>query len=120
MSRGGTWLNRLLDGLGDVQAMQPTHAFRPMVVHTRADIAGLLARLRRGLGLTCEGLDWRAGWADRYTAKLEHGDAKSGRQGFHISPMAEVWLEALGAALVVMPVSLVEEIGAVRVPATVG
>lgn len=89
--------------------------FVPLIVHSRADIAQVLADRRRELGLTCEGLDYHAGFSDRYTAKLEHGDKPSGRQGFHISAMAEVWLSALGLALVVMSEKAAEAIG-VRAP----
>lgn len=90
----------------------PVHP--PTIVHSRADIAQLLADRRRALGMTCEGLDFHAGFSDRYTAKMEHGDKPSGRQGFHISPMAEVWLSALGLALVVMGEREASDIGAVR------
>lgn len=86
-------------------------------------------------GLTCEDLDARAGWSDRYTAKLEHGDKPSGKVGFVIAPpssdnvtdqafsgrvtvsmMGDVWLESLGLALVLMPIQQAREIGAVTAP----
>lgn len=73
----------------------------PIIVRNRADIALHLANERRAQGLTCEALDYKAGFSDRYTAKLEHGDSPSGRQAFHISPMGELWLEALGLCLLV-------------------
>ena len=91
----------------------------PLIVHSRAEIALALADRRRALGLTCEGLDYHAGFSDRYTAKLEHGGSPSGRQGFHISPMAEVWLAALGLGLVLMDLDRIEAMGAVRAPVKV-
>jgi predicted transcriptional regulator len=88
----------------------------PVIVHSRAEIAEILADRRRALGMTCEALDAHAGFSDRYTAKLEHGDKPQGRQGFHISAMAEVWLEALGLRLVLVDADTAESIGAVPAP----
>lgn len=97
--------------------------FEPVIVHSRGDIASVLAGLRRAMGLTIERFDVHAGFSDRYTAKLEHGDTPSGRQGFQIAPdrvtvsaMAEIWLEALGARLVLMPAEMAEAIGAKPAP----
>ena len=59
--------------------------------------------------MTCEQLDARAGFSDRYTAKLEHPDKPSGRGALQISPMGEVWVQALGYALVLAPVELAEQ-----------
>ena len=96
---------------------------RPVIVHSRAQIALMLADLRRAKGMTCEAFDYHAGWSDRYCAKLEHGDKPSGRKGFVVEPdkitvsaMAEVWLEALDAALVLMPKAQAEAIGATPAP----
>ncbi|WP_292229354.1 hypothetical protein [Brevundimonas sp.] len=87
--------------------------------------------------MTCEDLDAHAGWSDRYTSKLEHGDKPSGKAGFVITPcssddpdnstaafsgrisismMGDVWLESLGLALVLMPVQQAQDIGAVPAP----
>lgn len=96
--------------------MQSEPLAQAVIVHSRADIAPILADQRRALGMTCEALDAKAGFSDRYTAKLEHGDKPQGRQGFHISMMAEVWLEALGLRLVLMPAAMAEAIGAVMAP----
>jgi predicted transcriptional regulator len=93
-----------------------TPAFAPLIVHSRAEIAQRLADRRRELGMTLEALDYHAGFSDRYATKLEHGDTKSGKQGFHISPMAEIWLEALGLRLVLMGEAMADAIGAVRAP----
>jgi hypothetical protein len=92
----------------------------PTIVHTRAQIAGVLQGLRYAAGMTCEDLDYHAGFSDRYVSKMEHGDKPQGRQGFHISPgkigitaMAETWLDALGVRLVLVTREKAEEIGAV-------
>ena len=97
--------------------------FKPVVVTNRGDIAAVLADLRRAQGLTCEKFDAKAGFSDRYVAKLEHGDKPQGRQGVQISPdkirmsyMAEIWIETLGAALVLMPRNMAEAIGASPAP----
>ncbi len=47
-------------------------SFAPVIVHERGQIAALLAARRAALGLTCEELDARIGFSDRYTSKLEH------------------------------------------------
>lgn len=99
-------------------------AHQPLIVHTRADIASELVRRRHERGETCEALDYRAGFSDRYVTKLENGGkldetgkpSKNVKQGFHISPMAEVWLKALGACLVLMDEAQAVAIGAVRAP----
>ena len=96
--------------------MKSTDAPPPIIVHSRADIAGQLAQARRDQGMTCEALDYRAGFSDRYVTKMENGGKPGMRQGFHISPMAEVWLSALGFALVLMRTAQAEEIGAVACP----
>lgn len=93
--------------------------FTPLIVHNRAEIASVLADERRAQGLTLEALDYRAGFSDRYATKLEHGDTKSGKQGFHISPMAEVWLASLDLTLVLCRPAQAEAIGAVRAPVKV-
>jgi hypothetical protein len=84
--------------------------FTPLIVCNRAQIAARLAERRRELGETCEDTDDRAGFSDRYVTKLENGT----RQGIHITPMAEVWLEAMGLKLVLMGARMAEAIGAVR------
>lgn len=102
----------------------------PIVVHSRADIASILRSHRIAQGMTCEELDARAGFSDRYVTKMEHGDAPQGRKGFHLreprsaddggdirtSFMADVWLETMGLRLVLMPADVAERIGAVPAP----
>jgi hypothetical protein len=94
-------------------------SFSPTLVTSREEIAGFLADLRYGAGLTGEDLDDTAGWADRYTGKLESGMKK----GFIIEPgairmsaMAETWLQCFNACLVLMTTAQAQEIGAVSCP----
>jgi hypothetical protein len=79
------------------------------VVTNRLDMAGALAEIRRARGMTCEQLDAHAGFSDRYTAKLEHGDKPSGRKALHLSAMGEVWIQALGYRLLLAPVEVAEQ-----------
>lgn len=95
----------------------------PVIVHSRADIAGVLQRQRESLALTCLEHDDRAGFCSGYTAKLENGGTHSGKRGFHVAPdnvacsfMAEIWGESLGVVLAVIPVGLAYELGAQRAP----
>lgn len=86
----------------------------PVIVHSRAAIADILKGLRHKAGMTCEAFDYHAGFSDRYVTKMENGGKPGMRQGFQISAMAEVWLEALGVCLVLMPTKMAEAIGAKR------
>lgn len=80
------------------------------VVTNRMDMAGALASIRRARGMTCEQLDAHAGFSDRYTAKLEHSDKPSGRKALHLSAMGEVWIEALGYRLMLVPAEMVDSL----------
>jgi len=124
-------------GVGRYKWVGSEPVTQPVIVHSRADIASLLRSHRMAVQMTCEDLDDRAGWSDRYATKLEHGDTKSGKAGFVIAPpttdnpadptsgfsgritvsmMGDVWLESLGLCLVLMPVQRATEIGAVMAP----
>src|SRR3990167_2874878 len=83
----------------------------PVIVRCAMDAAAELTRLRLERGWTGEDLDEHAGGADRYTGKLERPDAPWGKRGLAISPMWEVWAEALGVCLVIVPKELAERIG---------
>jgi hypothetical protein len=99
---------------------------RPILVHSRADIASLLRAHRIASNETCEQFDGRAGWSDRYVTKAEHEyraritidpptpDKPDG--DIALSFMAEVWLETAGIALVLMPAELAKSLGAVPAP----
>ena len=108
---------------------------KPYIVHSRADIASMMRAHRISMDLSCEKFDALAGFADRYVTKLERskGVTTGGtRQGFVVRPpdperpedagsitasfMAEVWLEAAGVRLVLMPAELADKIGAVPAP----
>ena len=106
-------------------AHAPAPPFPPMLVHSRGNIAGVLQARREALGMTCEDLDALAGFSERYANKLEAGDTPCGKRGFYIEPgrdrvacsfMAEIWLQSLDAALVVMSPAQAREIGAVPAP----
>lgn len=102
----------------------------PIIVHSRADIAGLCRGHRMALGESVEQFDARAGFPDRYVTKLERSTDDGRHRGITIKPspvnagdhavtmsyMAETWLSALGLALVLMPVSVADSIGAVKAP----
>jgi len=99
---------------------------RPVIVHSRADIASLLRAHRIASNETCEQFDGRAGWSDRYVTKAEHGyraritidppapDRPDGE--ISLSFMAEIWLETAGVALVLMPADMAASLGAVPAP----
>lgn len=105
-------------------------AFPPLVVHERGEIVSALVARRHALELRGEDLDERAGWADRYTGKLEQSTRPSGRPSFHfdwpceVNPagvvrptaMGAVWLEALGLRLVLVDAATAKAIGAVPAP----
>lgn len=108
----------------------PSLPFQPLEVDDRSSIVGALVQRRRNLGWTGEDLDERAGWADRYGAKLEVPQRPAGKLGFHFdfpceflpsgnvraSGMATVWLQALGLRLVLVDEETARSIGAVPAP----
>lgn len=103
--------------------MKVAPLFDPVLIRSQSDLAPVLAQLRTLSGLTCEEFCAHAGFADRYVNKLEHPDTPSGRKGLlmrdgsiKLSAMGEVWLEALGAELVLMPAALARQIGAKTLP----
>lgn len=95
---------------GTVQADAPRMPAPVYVVTNRGDLAGALAEIRRARGMTCEQLDAHAGFSDRYTAKLEHGDKPSGRKALHLSAMGELWIQALGYRLLLAPCEVAERL----------
>jgi hypothetical protein len=84
-------------------------------ITNRADMARVLREARMARGETCEALDARAGFSDRYVAKLEHPDTPSGKRGLQLSYMAEIWIRALGYRLVLVPECVAESLGVRRV-----
>jgi len=84
-------------------------------ITNRADMARVLRAARMARGETCEALDARAGFSDRYVAKLEHPDTPSGKRGLQLSYMAEIWIRALGYRLVLVPECVADRLGVQRV-----
>lgn len=105
----------------------PRAPFPPLQVDDRGSIVSALIQRRHELGWSGEDLDERAGWADRYGAKLEVPKRPAGKVGFHFdfptemlpsgnirpSGMATVWLHALGLRLVLVDEVTAQAIGAV-------
>jgi hypothetical protein len=93
-------------------------------VEDRADFGEILGAVRVAASMTCEDMDARAGFTDRYTAKLEASpEAPSKRWGLAIEPagvrlsaMAGIWLSALGLALLVVDATTADELGALPAP----
>ena len=93
-------------------------------VEDRADFGEILGAVRVAAGWTCEDLDARAGFPDRYLAKLEAAPtAPSKRWGISIGPdgvrlaaLAAVWLQSLGLALLVVDATTADELGALPAP----
>ncbi len=104
--------------------------FTPLVVHERGEIVSSLVARRHALGWRGEDLDEFAGWADRYTGKIEKPTRPQGRPAFHfdwpseVTPagtirataMGAVWMEALGLRLVLVDAATAKAIGAVPAP----
>ena len=95
---------------GEVAESDQSPPMPAYVVTNRGDMASALAEIRRARGMTCEQLDAHAGFSDRYTAKLEHGDKPSGKRALHLSAMGEVWIQALGYRLLLAPVEVLERV----------
>ncbi len=82
----------------------PVVTLRPILtVASQADFAEALRLRRLEMGLTQMQLDHAAGFHDGYTAHLERPFTRTGKKSFKLTPMAGVWLEALGLRLVLMP-----------------
>lgn len=104
--------------------------FEPLIVHERGCLGHALATRRLDLGFTCETFDQHVGFADRYTAKLEHYDTPSGKRGIHFdfpsehlpgggvrcSGMGALWMQALGLRLVLVDEATASAIGAKPAP----
>lgn len=76
----------------------------PMICRTREDVTLALKAARECKGMTQAALDERAGFHLGYTGKLEQPFPRqwpSGRCPIH--PMFDVWLAALGVAVIIIP-----------------
>ncbi|MEN5230297.1 helix-turn-helix domain-containing protein [Brevundimonas naejangsanensis] len=77
---------------------------RPILtVAGQADFAEALKQRRLTLGLTQMELDHIAGFHDGYSAKLGRPFARTGRRSLKLTFMGQVWLEALGLKLAIVP-----------------
>lgn len=65
--------------------------------------AAAVRERREALGLTQADVDQRSGLADGHTGKIESFDRKWGKGAFGMTFSAEILLQTLGLALVVMP-----------------
>lgn len=101
------WLARQNWHFRHVMTDVPTY-----LIESATDAAAVLTNARVARGWTAEELDDHAGLSDRYTAKLENPRSTWGKMGLHISPMWELWADALGFVLVLMPRERALAIGA--------
>lgn len=73
---------------------------RPILtVASQADFAEAMKQRRVAMGLTQMELDHIAGFHDGYSAHLETPFTRTGKKSFKLTPMAGIWLEALGLRL---------------------
>lgn len=82
----------------------------PVIVTKTDDFAQAVKEQRERLGLTHADVDHMVGWQDAYCSKVEGFDRKWGKKPFNMTYNAAELLQALGLALVVMPVSEAAEI----------
>lgn len=79
---------------------------RPILtVASQADFAEAMKQRRLAMGLTQMELDHIAGFHDGYSSHLEAPFARSGKKSFKLTPMATIWLAALGLRLALIPAS---------------
>lgn len=105
--------------------------FAPLSLSDRGQITDALIARRHSLRWTGEDMDVHAGWADRFTGKIERPTAPQGRVGFHftqpsevlsagdirLTGMASCQLETLGLARVLVDLPTADAIGATPAPA---
>lgn len=81
----------------------PLGVLRPILtVATQEDFAAALKQRRLDLGLTQMELDHIAGFHDGYSAHLETPFTRTGKKSFKLTPMAGIWLDALGLRLAIL------------------
>jgi len=74
----------------------------PLIVTSSTDIAAVLRRERERRGWTGEELDAKVGWPDRYAAKAENPGTAWGKTLVRVHGMADLWLQTLDYALVLV------------------
>lgn len=78
----------------------PLGVLRPILtVASQADFAEAMKQRRLEMGLTQMDLDHIAGFHGGYSAHLETPFTRTGKRSFKLTPMAGIWLEALGLRL---------------------
>ncbi len=78
----------------------PLGVLRPILtVASQADFAEAMKQRRLEMGLTQMELDHIAGFHDGYSAHLETPFTRTGKKSFKLTPLASVWLSALGLRL---------------------
>lgn len=78
----------------------PLGVLRPILkVASQADFAEAMKQRRLEMGLTQMELDHIAGFHDGYSARLETPFTRTGKKSFKLTPMATIWLSALGVRL---------------------
>lgn len=78
----------------------PLGVLRPILtVASQADFAEAMKQRRLAMGLTQMELDHIAGFHDGYSAHLETPFTRTGKKSFKLTPLASVWLAALGLRL---------------------
>lgn len=78
----------------------PLGVLRPILtVASQADFAEAMKQRRLEMGLTQMELDHIAGFHDGYSAHLETPFTRTGKKSFKLTPLASVWLTALGLRL---------------------
>ena len=74
------------------------------------DFMGAVRAQREAMGLTHSDVDHLVGWQDAYCSKVEGGDRTWGKRPFSMTQNAADLLQALGLAVVVMPVAEADRI----------
>lgn len=104
--------------------------FQPLRVHEHGQLVGALISRRHALGWLGVDLDERAGFCERYSSKAEVFRRPAGRPAWRFdvpsevnpagqiraSGMSDLWLGALGLALVLVDEATAKAIGAVPAP----
>lgn len=83
---------------------------KPARITCTADFAEALKAMREELGMTHPDVDHAVGWQDGYCSKVEGFDRKWGKRPFNMTYNADEVLQALGLALVIVPIDKAREL----------
>jgi hypothetical protein len=75
----------------------------PVVAQTSEQIVDQLRKARMSQGLTQRDLDHLAGWADGYAGKVEAPVTAPGRRRPYPLMSFDLWLQALGVGVAIVP-----------------